>query len=53
MSTLNIQLHDKMTKFPQILILLIYRTNFVRTQKRVRITHDKRVIGVRVIEVRL
>ena len=30
-----------------------YRKNFVGTQKRVRISHDKRAIGVRAIEVRL
>ena len=53
MSTLNIQFHDKMTKFPQIFVLLIYRKNFVGTQKRVRISHGKRAIGVRAIGVRL
>ena len=53
MSTFNIQFHDKMTKFPQIFVLLIYRKNFVGTQKRVRISHGKRAIGVRAIEVRL
>ena len=30
-----------------------YRKNFVGTQKRVRISHGKRAIGVRAIEVRL
>ena len=53
MITLNIQFHDKITKFPQIFVLLIYRKNFVGTQKRVRISHGKRAIGVRAIEVRL
>ena len=53
MSTLNIQFHDKMTKFPQIFVLLIYRKNFIGTQKRVQISHGKRAIGVRAIEVRL
>ena len=53
MSTLNIQFHDKMTKYPQIFVLLIYRKNFVGTQKRVRISHGKRAIGVRAIEVLL
>ena len=53
MSTLNIQFHDKMTKFPQIFVLLIYRKNFVGTQKRVRISHSKRAMGDRGIEVRL
>ena len=53
MSTLNIQFHDKMTTFPKIFVLLIYRKNFVGTQKRVRISHGKRAIGVRAIGVRL
>ena len=48
MSTLNIHFHDKMTKFPQIFVLLIYLINFVGTQKRARISHGKRVISVRV-----
>ena len=29
MSTLNIQFHDKMTKFPQIFVLLSYWKNFI------------------------
>ena len=45
MSILNIQFHDKITTFPQIFVLLIYRKNFVGTEKRVRISHDKRAIG--------
>ena len=53
MSKLNIQFHDKMTKFFQIFVLLIYRKNFVGTQKRVGISRGKRAIGVRAIEVRL
>ena len=53
MSTSNIQFNDKMTKFLQIFVLLIYRTKFVGTQKQVRISHGKRAIGVRAIEVRL
>ena len=53
MSTLNIQVHIKLTKFPQIFVLLIYRKNFVGTQKRVRNSHDKRAIVVRAIEVLL
>ena len=50
MRTLNIQFHDKMTKFPVIFALL---EKFLGTQKRVRISHGKRAIGVRAIEVRL
>ena len=53
MSTLNIQFHIKLTKFPQIFVLLIYRKIFVGTQKRVRNSHGKRVIVVRAIEVLL
>ena len=34
-------------------IFLIYRKDFLETQKRVRISHGKRVIGVRVTEVSL
>ena len=53
MSTHNIQFHDKIRKFPLIFVFLSYRKNFVGTKKRVRISHGKRAIGVRVIEVRL
>ena len=53
MSTHNIQFHDKIRKFPKIFVFLSYWKNFVGTQKRVRISHGKRAIGVRVIEVRL
>ena len=53
MSTFNRQFYDKMTKFPQIFVLLIYRKNLVGTKKRVRISHGKRAIGIRAIEVRL
>ena len=52
MSTHNI-LHDKIRKFPKIFVFLGYRKNFVGTQKRVRISHGKRAIGVRAIGVRL
>ena len=34
-------------------VFLSYRKNFVGTQKRVRISHGKRAMGVRAIEVRL
>ena len=40
-------------KIKKFLELSFSRLNFVRTQKRVRISHGKRVIGVRAIEVRL
>ena len=49
----KIQFHDKIRKFPYIFVFLSYRKNFVGTQKRVRISHGKRAIGVRAIEVRL
>ena len=42
--------------FVMLLVILSNRNNFVGTQKRVRISHDKhgkRAIGVRAIEVRL
>ena len=53
MSTHNIQFHDKIRKFPLIFVFLSYLKKFVGTQKRVRISHGKRAIGVRAIEVRL
>ena len=53
MSTLNIQFHNKMTTFHQIFVLLIHQKTLVGTQKRVRISHGKRAISVRAIEVRL
>ena len=49
MSTHNIQFHDKI-KFPKI-FFLSYLKNYVGTQKLVRISHDKRAIGIRAIEV--
>ena len=52
-STHNIRFYDKIRKFPLIFVFLSYRKNFVGTQKRVRISHGKRAIGVRAIEVRL
>ena len=53
MSTHNIQFRDKMRKFPYIFVFLSCRKNFVGTQKRVRISHGKRAIGVRAVEVLL
>ena len=53
MSTHNIQFHDKIRKKYQIFVFLSYRKNFVGTQKRVRISHGKRAIGVRAFVVRL
>ena len=53
MSTHNIQFHDKVRKIHLIFVFLSYRKNFVGTEKRVRISHGKRPIGVRAIEVRL
>ena len=53
MSTHSIQFHDKIRKIPEIFVFLSYRKNFVGTQKQVRISHGKRAIGVRAIEVRL
>ena len=46
MSTHNIQFHDKIENFPKYLFFLNYQKNFIGTQKRVRISHSKRSIGV-------
>ena len=51
MRTHNIQFHDKIRKFPLKFVFLSYWKNFVGTQKLVRISHGKRAIGVRAIEV--
>ena len=51
MSTHNTQFHDKIRKNRKIFVFLSYWKNFVGTEKRVRITHGKRVIRVRAIEV--
>ena len=51
MNTHNIQFYDKIRKFPLILVFLSYLKNCEGTQKRVRISHGKRAIGVRAIEV--
>ena len=53
MGTHNIQFHDKIRKFLLIFVFLSYRKNFAGTNKRVRISHGKRTIIVRAIEVRL
>ena len=53
MNTYNIQFHDKIRKFTKRFVFLIYLTNFLGTQKRARICHGERAIGVRAIEVRL
>ena len=49
----NIQFQNKTRKFLSAFVFLSYRKNSVRTQKWVRISHGKRVIGVRAIGVRL
>ena len=58
MSIHNIHFHDcKNTKtslkFPAIFVFLSLRKNFLGTQKRVRINHDKRAIGLKIIKVLL
>ena len=53
MSTHNIQFNYKIRKYPSIVVFLSYRKISVGTQKWVRISHRKRAIGVRAIEVRL
>ena len=53
MSIHNIHCHDEIKKNPEIFVFWSFRKNFVGTQKEVRMSHDKRAIRVRVIEVRL
>ena len=59
MRTHNIHFHNKIgkkkqaLKYPLIFDFLSCRKNFLGTQKRVRISNGKRVIGIRVIEVLL
>ena len=57
MVTHNIHFNDKIRKcslkYPLIFVFLSYRKNFLGTQKQFRISHSKREIGVRVIEVLL
>ena len=56
MHSLDILLHDnkkKMTNpqnYSNIFVFSSYRKKFPGTQKRVRISHGKRAIGVRVID---
>ena len=53
MSTHNIQFHNEIRKLPYVFVFFIYRKNFLGIQKRVRISHGERAIGVRAIEIRL
>ena len=53
MSTYNLQFYKKRRKFLKYFFFSSYRKNFVGTKKRVRISHGKRAIGVRAIEVQL
>ena len=53
MSKHTIQFRDKIRIFSEIFVFLSYGKSFVGTQKRVRISHGKRAICVRAIEVRL
>ena len=59
MSTHNIQFHDKIGKNPKNIPKYLFslpvgrNSKFLRDSKRVRISHGKRVIGVRVIKVLL
>ena len=56
MSKPNIHFHDKICKIPKISLTICFHQpseEFPRDSKRVRISHSKRVIGVRVIEVLL
>ena len=51
MSAHNMHFHDKIgKKSSDIPKYLCCRKNFLRTQKRVRISHGKRVIGVGLIK---
>ena len=53
MCTHNIQFHDTITQFTKIFLFFSRRKNFEGNQKRVRISHGKRAIGIPAIEVRL
>ena len=53
MSTNNTQYHDKTRKNSLNNCFLELSEEFRRDSKRVQISHGKRAIGVRVIEVRL
>ena len=51
MNTHNIHFHEKILKYPLIFVFLNCRRNVIGAQKRVGISHGKRAISVRVIEV--
>ena len=53
MNAYNIQFCDKIRKFLKYICYLELSKKIVGTQTRVRISHGKRAIGVRAIEVRL
>ena len=53
MITHNILFHDETRKFPYIYVFSSYRKNLVGPLKPVRISHGKRDIDVRAIQVRL
>ena len=53
MNTHNIQFHDKIRTFSLNICFLELSEELRRAQKRVRICHGKRAIGVRAVEVRL
>ena len=53
MSTYNIECHDKIRNFSKNLFYSAIVRLSQALKKRVRITHSKRAIGVRAIEVRL
>ena len=53
MSTHNTQFHNEIRKKSLNFVFLSYRKTFVGTKKRVRISHGKRGIGDRAIEVQL
>ena len=56
MSTHNIQFHGQIGNLPKISLNIYFlelSEEFPRDSKRVRISHGKRVIGVRVTEVLL
>ena len=53
MSTRNAQFHDRIRKIHLLFVFFSYLKNFVGTQKRVRINHDKPAIVVRAIDARL
>ena len=44
MSTHNLQFHDKIRKFSEIIVFWRCRKNFIGIQKFVRISHGKRAL---------